>query len=110
MEPAVSAVLAQQVSARPVRHRHGSALARSPRRPLPGARASNQWLKPKVARVDPAHLARAFRAHYGTTAGAYLRALRVRRATDALARSTAAHDARANADGTLGSKMAGACL
>jgi methylphosphotriester-DNA--protein-cysteine methyltransferase len=52
--------------------------------------------------VDPAHLARAFRAHYGTTAGAYLRALRVRRATDALARSTAAHDARANADGTLG--------
>jgi hypothetical protein len=42
MEPAVSAVLAQQVSARPVRHRHGSALARSPRRPLPGARASNQ--------------------------------------------------------------------
>jgi len=44
----------------------------------------------EVAGVDPAHLARAFRAHYGTTAGAYLREIRVRRATDALARSSAA--------------------
>jgi len=44
----------------------------------------------EVAGVDPAHLARAFRAHYGTTAGTYLREIRVRRATDALARSSAA--------------------
>jgi AraC family transcriptional regulator len=43
-----------------------------------------------VAGVDPSHLARAFRAHYGTTAGAYLREIRVRRAADALARSSAA--------------------
>ena len=42
------------------------------------------------AGVDPASLARAFRAHYGTTAGAYLREIRVRRAADALARSSAA--------------------
>jgi AraC family transcriptional regulator len=42
-----------------------------------------------VAGVDPAHLARAFRAHYGTTAGAYLRETRVRRAADALVRSSA---------------------
>lgn len=42
-----------------------------------------------VAGVDPAHLARAFRAHYGTTAGAYLRETRVRRAAEAIARSTA---------------------
>ena len=44
----------------------------------------------KDAGVDPASLARAFRAHYGTTAGAYLREIRVRRAADALARSSAA--------------------
>jgi AraC family transcriptional regulator len=44
----------------------------------------------EVAGVDPAHLARAFRAHFGTTAGAYLREIRVRRATEALARSSAA--------------------
>jgi AraC family transcriptional regulator len=44
----------------------------------------------EAAGVDPAHLARAFRAHYGTTAGAYLRDLRVRRAADALARSSTA--------------------
>jgi AraC family transcriptional regulator len=44
----------------------------------------------EAAGVDPAHLARAFRAHYGTTAGAYLREIRVRRAADALARSSAA--------------------
>jgi AraC family transcriptional regulator len=44
----------------------------------------------KVAGVDPAYLARVFRAHYGTTAGAYLREIRVRRAADALARSSAA--------------------
>ena len=43
-----------------------------------------------AAGVDPAHLARAFRAHYGTTAGAYLREIRVRRAADALALSSAA--------------------
>jgi AraC-like DNA-binding protein len=42
------------------------------------------------AGVDPASLARAFRAHYGTTPGAYLRELRVRRAADALARSSVA--------------------
>jgi AraC family transcriptional regulator len=42
-----------------------------------------------VAGVDPAHLARMFRAHYGTTAGAYLRAIRVRRAADALVHSSA---------------------
>jgi AraC family transcriptional regulator len=42
-----------------------------------------------VAGVDAAHLARAFRAHYGTTPGAYLRDARVRRAADALARSAA---------------------
>ncbi|HEU4628790.1 MAG TPA: AraC family transcriptional regulator [Gemmatimonadaceae bacterium] len=42
-----------------------------------------------LAGVDPAHLARAFRAHYGTTAGAYLREIRVQRAADALARSSA---------------------
>jgi AraC family transcriptional regulator len=42
-----------------------------------------------VAGVDPAHLARSFRAHYGTTAGAYLRAIRVQRAAEALARSSA---------------------
>ncbi|HEX6536245.1 MAG TPA: AraC family transcriptional regulator [Gemmatimonadaceae bacterium] len=42
-----------------------------------------------LAGVDPAHLARAFRAHYGTTAGAYLRETRVRRAAEALARSSA---------------------
>ena len=42
-----------------------------------------------VAGVDPAHLARTFRAHYGTTPGAYLRETRVRRAADALARSSA---------------------
>jgi AraC family transcriptional regulator len=41
-----------------------------------------------IAGVDPAHLARAFRTHYGTTAGAYLRETRVRRAADALARSS----------------------
>jgi len=41
-----------------------------------------------VAGVDPAHLARAFRAHYDTTAGEYLRAVRVQRAASALARST----------------------
>jgi AraC family transcriptional regulator len=41
------------------------------------------------AGVDPASLARAFRVHYGTTAGAYLRETRVRRAADALARSSA---------------------
>jgi len=40
-----------------------------------------------VAGVDPAHLARTFRAHYGTTAGAYLREIRVRRAADALVHS-----------------------
>ena len=40
-----------------------------------------------VAGVDPAHLARTFRAHYGTTAGAYLREIRVQRAADALVRS-----------------------
>jgi AraC family transcriptional regulator len=44
----------------------------------------------EVAGVDAAHLARAFRAHYGTTAGAYLRDIRVRRAAGALARSSAA--------------------
>jgi AraC family transcriptional regulator len=44
----------------------------------------------EVAGVDPAYLARAFRAHYGTTAGAYLREIRVRRAADALARSSVA--------------------
>ena len=38
----------------------------------------------EVAGVDPAHLARAFRAHYGTTPGAYLRETRVRRAAEAL--------------------------
>jgi AraC family transcriptional regulator len=43
-----------------------------------------------VAGVDPAYLARTFRAHYGTTAGTYLREVRVRRAADALARSSAA--------------------
>jgi len=43
-----------------------------------------------VAGVDPASLARAFRAHYGTTAGTYLREVRVRRAAEALARSSAA--------------------
>ncbi|HET7551174.1 MAG TPA: AraC family transcriptional regulator [Gemmatimonadaceae bacterium] len=42
-----------------------------------------------VAGVDPAHLARRFRAHYGTTAGAYLREIRVQRAADALVRSPA---------------------
>jgi AraC family transcriptional regulator len=42
-----------------------------------------------TAGVDPAHLARAFRLHYGTTAGAYLREIRVQRAADALARSSA---------------------
>jgi AraC family transcriptional regulator len=42
-----------------------------------------------VAGVDPAHLARAFRVHYGTTAGAYLREIRVQRAADALACSPA---------------------
>jgi AraC family transcriptional regulator len=42
-----------------------------------------------VAGVDPAHLARTFRAHYGTTAGAYLREIRVQRASDALVRSSA---------------------
>jgi AraC family transcriptional regulator len=42
-----------------------------------------------LAGVDPAHLARAFRAHCGTTAGAYLRETRVRRAAGALARSSA---------------------
>ena len=42
-----------------------------------------------VAGVDPAHLARAFRTHFGTTPGAYLREARVRRAADALARSAA---------------------
>jgi AraC family transcriptional regulator len=42
------------------------------------------------AGIDPASLARAFRAHYGTTAGAYLREIRVRRAADALAGSSAA--------------------
>jgi AraC family transcriptional regulator len=40
-----------------------------------------------IAGVDPAHLARRFRAHYGTTAGAYLREIRVQRAADALVRS-----------------------
>jgi len=44
----------------------------------------------RVAGVDPAHLARAFRAHYGTTAGAYLREIRVQRAAAALARPSAA--------------------
>ena len=34
-------------------------------------------------------LARTFRSHYGTTAGTYLREVRVRRAADALARSSA---------------------
>jgi AraC family transcriptional regulator len=42
-----------------------------------------------VADMNPAHLARAFRAHYGTTAGAYLREIRVRRAATALAYSSA---------------------
>lgn len=42
-----------------------------------------------VAGVDPAHLARTFRAHYGMTAGAYLREIRVRRAAEALVHSTA---------------------
>jgi AraC family transcriptional regulator len=42
-----------------------------------------------VAGVDPAHLARVFRAHYGMTAGAYLREIRVQRAADALACSSA---------------------
>jgi AraC family transcriptional regulator len=42
-----------------------------------------------VAGVDPAHLARTFRAHYGMTAGAYLREIRVRRAAEALVRSSA---------------------
>ncbi|HEY2898176.1 MAG TPA: helix-turn-helix transcriptional regulator, partial [Gemmatimonadaceae bacterium] len=42
-----------------------------------------------IAGVDPAHLARTFRAHYGTTPGAYLRETRVRRAADALARTSA---------------------
>jgi AraC family transcriptional regulator len=42
-----------------------------------------------VAGVDPAHLARRFRAHYGTTAGAYLREIRVQHAADALVRSSA---------------------
>jgi len=41
-----------------------------------------------LAGVDPAHLARAFRSHYGMTAGAYLREIRVHRAADALARSS----------------------
>jgi AraC-like DNA-binding protein/quercetin dioxygenase-like cupin family protein len=41
------------------------------------------------AGVDPAYLARTFRAHYGTTAGTYLREVRVRRAADALSRSSA---------------------
>jgi AraC family transcriptional regulator len=41
-----------------------------------------------VAGVDPAHLARAFRAHYGTTPGAYLRETRVRRAAEALSHSS----------------------
>ena len=41
-----------------------------------------------VAGVDPAHLARAFRAHYGMTPGAYLRETRVRRAADALSHSS----------------------
>lgn len=44
----------------------------------------------EIAGVDAAHLARAFRAHYGTTAGAYLRDVRVRRAAYALVRSSAA--------------------
>jgi AraC family transcriptional regulator len=43
----------------------------------------------EVAGVDPAHLARAFRAHFGMTAGGFLREIRVRRATEALARSSA---------------------
>jgi AraC-like DNA-binding protein len=38
--------------------------------------------------VDPAHLARTFRGHYGMTAGAYLREIRVQRAADALTRSS----------------------
>jgi AraC family transcriptional regulator len=42
-----------------------------------------------VAGVDPAHLARAFRRHYGMTAGTYLREIRVQRAADVLARSSA---------------------
>lgn len=42
-----------------------------------------------VAGVDPAHLARAFRAHYGMTAGEYLRGVRVQRAADALVASSA---------------------
>jgi AraC family transcriptional regulator len=42
-----------------------------------------------LAGVDPAHLARTFRGHYGMTAGAYLREVRVQRAADALARSSA---------------------
>ena len=42
-----------------------------------------------VAGVDPAHLARAFRAHYGMTAGEYLREIRVQRAAEALVRSSA---------------------
>lgn len=41
-----------------------------------------------TAGVDPAHLARAFRGYYGTTAGAYLRDIRVRRAADALVGSS----------------------
>jgi AraC family transcriptional regulator len=43
----------------------------------------------RVADVDPAHLARAFRHHYGMTAGAYLRQIRIQRAADVLARSSA---------------------
>jgi len=42
-----------------------------------------------VAGVDPAHLAREFHAHYGMTAGTYLREVRVQRAADALVRSSA---------------------
>jgi len=42
-----------------------------------------------IAGVDPAHLARSFRGHYGMSAGTYLREIRVQRAADALARSSA---------------------
>lgn len=41
-----------------------------------------------IAGLDPAHLARSFRAHYGTTAGAYLREIRAQRAAEALVRSS----------------------
>lgn len=41
-----------------------------------------------MAGVDPAHLARRLRAHYGMTAGAYLREIRVQRAAGALVRSS----------------------